>query len=198
MVSGIRIEIKNKESAMARVDPLPLDQLTAEQRALYDSIATTGRSAARGPFSVLLRSPEVAEKFSDLVTFFHSETGMKMALKELAILTIARLHTAQYEWHAHEKRALDAGVPEAAVEALRRGETPAFDDPEQALVHALTTEIIETRNLSDETYARAIAAWGEDPVIELMSQIATYVAIALFLVVFQVGIPDGKPDPLPA
>ena len=182
---------------MARVDPLPLDQLNAEQRALYDSIAATGRSAARGPFSVLIRSPAIAERFADLVTIFHSETAMKMALKELAILTIARLHTAQYEWYAHEKRALDAGVPEKVVEALRHRRTPDFDDPEQALVHALTTELIETRALSDETYGRAVAAWGEEAVIELMSQIATYVAIALFLVVFQVGPPDGKPDPLP-
>ena len=183
---------------MARVEPLPLEQLNAEQRTLYDAIAATGRSAARGPFSVLIRAPEIAERFADLVTIFHSETGMKMALKELAILTIARLHTAQYEWYAHEKRALDAGVPKAAVEALRRRETPDFDDPEQALVHALTTEIIETRDLSDDTYAKAVEAWGEDAVIELMSQIATYVAIALFLVVYRVGIPDGKPDPLPA
>ena len=182
---------------MARVDPLPLDRLNADQRALYDSIAATGRSAARGPFSVLIRSPAIAERFADLVTIFHSETAMKMALKELAILTIARLHTAQYEWYAHEKRALDAGVSEAAVEALRHGRTPDFDDPEQALVYALTTEIIETRDLSDDTYGRAVAAWGEDAVIELMSQIATYVAIALFLVVYQVGPPDGKPDPLP-
>lgn len=183
---------------MARVAPLPLEQLNAEQRALYESIAATGRSAARGPFSVMIRSPAIAERFADLVTIFHSETGMKMALKELAILTIARLHTAQYEWYAHEKRAIDAGVPETVVEALRRGGTPDFDDPEQALVHALTAEIIETRALSDDTYARAVEAWGEDPVIELMSQIATYVAIALFLVAFQVGAPDGKPDPLPA
>ncbi len=183
---------------MARVAPLPLDQLNAEQRALYDSIAAVGRSAARGPFSVMLRSPAIGEKFADLVTFFHSETGMKMAHKELAILTIARLHTAQYEWHAHEKRALDSGVPGSVVEALRRRETPDFADPELALVHALTTEIIETRALGDETYASAVAAWGEDSVVELISQIATYVAIALFLVVFQIGIPDGKPDPLPA
>lgn len=182
---------------MARVDPLPLELLNAEQRALYDSIAATGRSAARGPFSVLIRAPAIAERFADLVTIFHSETGMKMALKELAILTIARLHTAQYEWYAHEKRALDAGVPETVVEALRHGQTPDFDDPEQALVHALTTELIETRALGDDTYGRAVAAWGEDAVIELMSQIATYVAIALFLVVYQVGPPDGKPDPLP-
>jgi len=183
---------------VARIDPLPLDRMNAEQRALYDSIAAAGRSAARGPFSVLIRSPEVAGKLADLVTIFHSETAMKMALKELAILTVARLYTAQYEWFVHEKRALDAGVPKSVVEALRRRETPAFDDPEQALVHRLTTEIVETRALGDETYARAVSAWGDGAVIELVSQIATYVAVALVLVVFRVDIPDGKSAPLPA
>jgi hypothetical protein len=43
-----------------------------------------------------------------------------------------------------------------------------------------------------------VSAWGDGAVIELISQIATYVAVALVLVVFRVDIPDGKSDPLPA
>jgi hypothetical protein len=61
----------------------------------------------------------------------------------------------------------------------------------------MTSELLESRTLGDGRYARAVEALGEAPVVELISLIAFYTAIAIVLVSYQVEAPDGAPPPLP-
>src|ERR1700761_6062857 len=54
-------------------------------------------------------------------------TSLPDRLSELAIIATAQFWRAQYEWYAHAPLAEKAGVPAAAIEAIRRGETPNFE-----------------------------------------------------------------------
>ncbi len=47
-------------------------------------------------------------------------------------------------------------MPAAAVEAIRRGETPSFEQQDEALVHRICTELFTTRRLSDASFAEAV------------------------------------------
>ena len=182
---------------MARIAPVPPDRMTPDQRRLSDLIVAQGRRADAGPFAALLHAPAVAERVAGFVDFFLSDTLVAHKLKELAILVIARAYTAQYEWFVHERRARAVGLDPAIIEALRGRARPAFKDPAEALVHDMTGEILADRCLSDAHYARAVATLGEAAVVELITLIGFYIAIAVVLVCYQVDAPDGVPPPLP-
>jgi 4-carboxymuconolactone decarboxylase len=68
---------------------------------------------------------------------------------------------------------------------------PRFTGRDQALVYRLVTELIDTKRLGDETFAEAIAAFGEAGVVELGTIIGYYTAIGNALNVFEVAPPAG-------
>jgi 4-carboxymuconolactone decarboxylase len=181
---------------MTRIAPVPRERMTAEQKKLADLIVSQGRRAEAGPFAALLHAPAVAERVAGFVDFFLSDTLVAHKLKELVILVIARDYTAQYEWFVHERRARAVGLDHAVIEALRVRKRPAFKDPNEALVHDMTAEILTQKRLSDAHYARAVAALGELAVVELITLIKFYIAIAVVLVSYEVEAPDGAPQPL--
>jgi len=177
---------------MGRIAPIPLDRMTAEQRALHDTIARQ-RSVGqvRGPFAVLLHAPDVGGRVSDMVDHLLSDTRVAHTLKELAIIVIARQYTAQYEWFIHARRARQVGLDPAVIDAIRHRRRPDFANANEALVYDMTLEIVEQRELSDDYYARAVAALGEPAVVELITLIGFYIGIAVLLVSFDVEVPDA-------
>jgi len=184
---------------MARIAPIPLEAMTAEQRALYDTIlAQRSRGKVQGPFAVLLHAPDMGERVAEMVQHLLGETRMPDRLKELAILAIARRWTAQYEWFVHERRARAAGVSDAVIEAIRARSDPPFADAADALAFRMVEEIVERRKLSDEAYAEAIAAFGEPATVEFVAFIGFYIMVAVVLTSFDIEAPDGAPNPLPA
>ena len=118
-------------------------------------------------------------------------------LSELAIITTARFWRAQYEWFAHAPLAEKAGVPAAAVEVIRRGETPSFTQRDEALVHQICTELFKTQRLADASFAEAVASLGETGLIEVIGIIGYYTMIGNTLNVFQVALPEGVSPPFP-
>ena len=184
---------------MARLEPIPPEQLSEEQRALHDTIAAQ-RSVGqvRGPFAVLLRTPDIGARVADMVDHMLSETRVPLLLKELAIIVIARHYTAQYEWFIHARRAGEAGIDLAVIDAVRHRRRPEFTDPLQELVYDMTLETVETGKLSDERYAEAVAAFGEEAMVELVALIGFYIMIAVFLVSFDVDVPDPAAELLSA
>src|SRR5579871_792375 len=107
----------------------------------------------------------------------------------------ARHLRASYEWHAHAPLAVEAGVPAAAIEAIRTGAEPRFAAADQALVHRLVSELTETKRLSQATFAEAIARFGEQGVVELGTIVGYYTAIGNALNMFEVPLPAGAPLP---
>jgi hypothetical protein len=80
---------------------------------------------------------------------------------------IARHLRASYEWYAHAPLAVEAGVPAAAIEAIRTGATPSFAATDQVLVHRVVTELIDTKWLADTHLAEASSRFGEQGIVEL-------------------------------
>src|SRR5207247_9942031 len=54
----------------------------------------------RGPFSMLLHSPRLAERVLGLVTFFRDESVVEPKLRSVAILAALREREAAYAWAA--------------------------------------------------------------------------------------------------
>ena len=177
---------------MARYRQLPPAERSPAQQAVVDEIVAGKRGRFGGPFEILLRAPEVCRHLSRLGEYLRWGSTLSPALSELAICLTARQIRANYEWHAHAPLAVEGGVPAAALEAIRTGATPHFDATDQALVCRLVTELIDTKRLSDATFAEGVTAFGEQGVVELGTIIGYYTAIGNALNVFEVALPPGQ------
>ena len=116
---------------MARMEPIPLDLMTKEQRRANDEIASTrGGGAAKGPFAFWLRTPELADKANAFDSYLRQNSNVPQNLVELAVLVVARHYTAQYEWHAHINSWRKFGLDEEVANAIRDRKTPKLKTDE--------------------------------------------------------------------
>jgi 4-carboxymuconolactone decarboxylase len=182
---------------MSRYREISVAEMSPEQKRVHDQIIAGKRGRFGGPFELLIRAPEICEHAAKLGEHLRWGTSLSDRLSELAIITTARFWRAQYEWYAHAPLAEKAGVPAAAIEAIRTGGTPQFTAADEALVHRLCSEIFRTQRLSDQNFSEAVAAFGEKGLVELISIIGYYTLIGNTLNVFQVALPAGETPPFP-
>jgi 4-carboxymuconolactone decarboxylase len=112
--------------AMARLGGLSEDELTDEQRAVYDAIKAGPRGRVSPPFLAWLRSPKFADRAQSLGAFLRFGTSLPRRVSELAILVTARHWDCAYEWVAHTRDALNAGLAQHVIDSLARDQVPAF------------------------------------------------------------------------
>ncbi len=181
-----------------RVEPVPPERQSPGQKRVAARISAQRKAPVRGPFAVLLRTPEIAEPFADFVdlSLCEERSRIPIRLKELAILVVARGFSAQYEWFVHAPRAARHGIDERAIEDIRRRRTPRHLEDDEELVHDLTREILETRKLGEDGYARGLRAFGEEGLVELVTLIGFYHAVSVVITAFDVEAPEGDPEPL--
>lgn len=182
--------------SQGRFPPIPPERMTPEQRAAAEAIASGPRGGLRGPFSALLRSPVLADRFQRVGEYLRFNSSIPAALNELAILITAREWTAQYEWYAHHRLAMQAGLSPAIAQAIAEGRRPEGMSADEALVYDFCTELHRTRTVSDATFERARARFGEQGVVDLIGVSGYYVAVAMVLNVAQVPLPEGVAPPL--
>jgi 4-carboxymuconolactone decarboxylase len=183
-----------------RFAPLTYERMTPEQKTLTDHVLAGERASMNGPFNVLLRSPEMgdlAQKFGAHIRF-HSSLPNK--LNEFAILITARFWNSQFEWYAHHRYALQAGLNAAVIEAVANGQRPAPMQPDEEVVYNFCTELLNTREVTDATFRAAVDKLGERGVVDLTGVVGYYNLVSMLLNIDRYPLPEGvKPElkPLP-
>jgi hypothetical protein len=89
------------------------------------------RGALISPFIPLLRSPELMGHAQRMGEYLRYRSTLVLRLSELAILITARHWNAQYEWFAHHRLALKAGLNPAIAEELAQGKRPTGMDADE-------------------------------------------------------------------
>ena len=64
-------------------------------------------------------------------------------------------------------------------------------------MYDVVTELLVRRNVSDETFARAKAVLGEQPLVDLVAVSGFYVMVSAVVIAGRVGIPNDGPPPMP-
>jgi 4-carboxymuconolactone decarboxylase len=182
---------------MTRYREISAAEMTSAQKEVHDEIVAGKRGRFGGPFEILIRAPEACRHLQRLGEYLRWGSSLPPALSELAICVTARHLRVNLEWHAHAPLAVEAGVPAAAVEAIRTGATPSFTATDQALVYRVVTELIDTKRLSDTSFAEAISRFGEQGVVELGTIVGYYTGSGTARNAFQVSLRAGAPQPFP-
>lgn len=176
---------------MSRIDNLDYDTLSPEQKKIADDIIAS-RGAVVGPFIPWLRSPDLADRSQKLGAYCRYETSLPPRLSELAILILAREWTVQIEWNAHKPLALEAGTDPDLIDAIANRTAPVFKNRDEELVYKFSTELLQTKNVSEETYRAAIEEFGETTVVDLVAILGYYSNVAMVLKSFAMLPADGS------
>jgi len=175
-----------------RFEPLTVEAMTADQKRVADAIQAGPRGAGlRGPFSALLRSPELCDLVQRVGAYVRFGSSIPSKLNELAIIMAGRKWTAQYEFYAHRRLALEAGLSPAIADAVANGKRPDGMDADEAAVYDFASELLGTGQVSDANFARVRERWGERGVIDLIGAVGYYSLVSMVLNVDRVPLPDG-------
>ena len=184
--------------AQPRFPQKKLEDTTGAERALAERFMKETRTGLGGPWNVMLRSPEMSVHLLEIYNYYRWKSTLPKSLMELAILTAAREWSVQFEWFAHYPIALKEGVSAKLLAELRLGKRPATLKAEEAIIYDFTTELCRKHFVSDATFRKAKAAFGEQNVVDLTSLIGTYISIGALLNVGEVaGASAQGPDWLP-
>ena len=176
---------------MSRLPPLDADKLSPKQKRVYDQIAG-GRKTVRGPFPIWLRNPMLAEHANQFGIALRDHSTIGRRIFELCVITVCRAWSVQYAWSSHAPQAELQGVSSEIVEAIRQNRTPDFKKADERLAYEVATEIMATKELSRASYDKAIALFGEQGTVEMISTIGYYAMVGIFLKSFDVRSPDGS------
>jgi 4-carboxymuconolactone decarboxylase len=174
-----------------RMPPIPPEKMTPEQqKAAAEFMDTRQTRTLNGPFIALLRSPDLINLASE-IGIWTRKTSLPPRLFEFVVLITARDWTQNFEWNGHSAAALKGGLSQDIVQAVADGRRPMRMAEDETIVYDFTTELLNNRGVSDETYARALAKFGERGIIDMTGISGYYTMIAMVLNVARTPLNEG-------
>ncbi len=192
--------VTNCAVAQDRLPRIPDDKLTAEQKQAIAEIMATPRKAFIGPFVPMVRSPGLTLTVQKVGEYIRYNTKLDRRLGEMAALMAARNWTQQYEWHGHYPQAIKAGLKESIVEAIAEGRRPAGMAEDEEILYDFLMELFANKGVSDATYAKTLAKFGEELLVDICGNVGYYTMLAMLMNVARTPVPEGAPPllvPLP-
>ena len=108
-----------------------------------------------------------------------SRQKLDAKLRELVILTVAKIEGGEYEWIQHVPIAISVGATQAQVDAIERGAIDAqcFSDVERAALR-FSEEVVNRVKASEATVRELMKFLTPREVVELILAIGFYMTMA--------------------
>jgi alkylhydroperoxidase family enzyme len=157
------------------------DEKDPEVAALADQIRQERGGRVLNLYRMLLNSPPVASGWLNLLTAIRQKAVLSGKYRELAILRVAIINGADYEYRAHIPFALKEGTSQAQVDALRDWtRSDRFDEIERAVL-AYTDAMTEDVQVADKVFDAVSKHFDAREMTELTATIAAYNLVSRFL-----------------
>lgn len=173
-----------------RLPAIAPQDYSPDQRRAADALIASPRGEVRGPFIPLLRSPELLDRSQKLGEYLRYRCTVPERLREFAILVTARRWRQPYEWYAHVRQAIAAGVAAETLEALAEGEPFGAGQADEAVIHEFVTRLHADNFVDDALYASTRALLGEQGVVDLVGLCGYYAMLAMVMNVAGTSSPD--------
>ena len=143
-------------------------------------------------FRVLLRQPVLAKGVADMLVALLFRSKLDARLRELVIMRLGWATGSEYEWTQHWRVALELGVSEADLLALRDWRSSDRFGPAERAVLSATDEVLESGRVSAETFAECRSRVGDDQeLLELTASITWWRAISTLLRSIEIPLEEG-------
>lgn len=180
-----RFDVRAREAQVIgkgpRIEAIPDAAIPDELRAVVNE---TRASLGLGPAKPL---PEYTRLVAKNPTVFRPHMEMGTAIfsgqippreRELAVLRVAWVSGAPFEWGEHVNIARRVGITRDEIERVTRGSAAAgWTKHESAIIRGVD-ELILDQVLYDQTYETLARQWSEEQLIEYLMMVGHYVATA--------------------
>ncbi len=175
-----------------RLKLLSPGEMNADQKQTYDESIAGKRGRPPPPMMAWLNSPEMARHATRLGAVLRFDTQFPAKLSEIAILVTARYWTSHYEWFAHKRLALKAGMDPKIIEDIRNRRAPRFDDPTGQMIYDVSKSLHEGHGVSKALYDEAVKVIGERGLVEIIGLCGYYTMVSMTLNTFEFDLPEGE------
>lgn len=181
---------------MPRVAPITgKSDVAAEYHGVVDGVLEVF-GQIRGPFSMLLHSPQLAEQMLSLGNFYRHHSIVAPKHRSLAILVAVRERQGAYVWAAQVNAARRAGVREEAIAVIRAKQSPASLPIEEREIVTYAEQLICQNRVDQATFDALKNRYGVQWLVELTAAANYYTILCGIVNAFEVPAPpDG--DKLP-
>ncbi len=178
-------------AASDRLPTIPPADYTAEQQKAASDFEAARHGKVFGPFEPLMHSPDVMTLSRSMGDYLRFKSAIGNTLSELVILVVAREWTQDFEWWYHYPIALKAGIPKEVADAIADGRRPAGMNADEEMIYDYTSELLKSKRVSDVTFNRVKARFGDKGVVDLTGVAGYYTLLAMQLNAAQYKIPEG-------
>ena len=181
---------------MPRVTPVASKaDVAPEHQAVVDDVLKVF-GAVRGPFSMMLHSPEMTKRLLPLVPFFRDESVVEGKLRSVGILAAVREREAAYVWAAQVAAARRNGLREEAIDLLRAKAEESKFPAEEAAIVTYVRQLMRTNRAEQAAFDALHKKHGTKWLVELTAGVHFYAMLCGVVNAFEVAAPpDG--DKLP-
>jgi len=145
----------------------------------------------RGPFSILLHSPRLAERLLPMVPFNRDGSVVEPNLRLVGILATVREKEAKYVWADQTAAARTAGLSEASIDVLRAKGDANKLPPEERDVAIYARQLALTNRVDQSVFDTLQKRHGTKWLVELTAIMSFYGALSGVVNAFEVPVPDG-------
>src|SRR5262245_24241159 len=179
----------HRELLMPRIKTITAkSDLPVEHQPVADAVVKVfGR--IRGPYSVLLHSPKLAERLLTLTTFFRDDNIVDPKLRSIAILTAVRECEAAYVWAAQVGAAQRNGVREEVIDVLRAKGDPGKLPAEERDIVNYIRQLMRTNRVDQSTFDALKKRYSEQWLVELTAAANYYAFVSGMVNPFDVPAP---------
>jgi 4-carboxymuconolactone decarboxylase len=201
IVAAAALGLTATAGAQERLGPVPTDRMTDAQKTAYDEFFRVRQGDPFGFWWGYMRVPEVLIPFLEIQTYIHEvieteNSAIGEKLTHFAMLIVARHWTQQVIWDLHEEAALASGLKPEVLDALAAGRRPPDMTDGEEIVYDFCIELLRNHSVSDATYDRMVAQFGERGVAEVTLLQGEYTLMSMFMNVARTPLDPGTPPPL--
>ena len=185
-----------KADSLSRLPLVQRSQLDDDGKKVWDHIAGERGMPKTGPAPISMYSPKSAGSIHDLNQYLRT-IGAGSRYFELSALVAAREFDQQYEWSGHEPAAVRAGLPQAAIDAVKFNRDVTGLVEKDATVIRLGRALLRDHKVSPELWAKTVELFGPQGAIEITTTIGDYVMAGLLLTAVDQQLPPERKPLLP-
>lgn len=162
--------------------------------------AAARRDAGATPFEAAFGlRPNLFDDFRRFYALFWEARVLDPVLLELCRLRVAQIHGCEPELRLRYQPALDAGLSEEKIAALRdASHSPLYSEAERACIGFAELFAIDPHAIADADAARVVAALGEAGTVALVEALALFDGFARFRLMLGVEAPGASRVVVPA
>jgi len=164
-----------------RMPPLPAEKMTDAQRKAAEDLIAGPRKGVKGPFVPLLRSPELMDRLQKVGEYLRFQSSLEQRTSELIMLVVSREWTQHFEWFVHVPLGRKAGISEDTIAALADGRRPSGMSEDEEVAYDFCEELLRNKGVSETTYRRAVAKFGESSVIDMLGVAGYFTTVSMIM-----------------